>query len=182
MTELSTQEMNTGSAVRRALFIVPPTGMYIREDRCQTPIEEMKTIALRPPVDLMYTAASAERAGVECRLTDFPAERKSWSDLERELREFQPDILVLSITTPTLAEDVRAAGLARELNPKCLTVAKGAHFLRLDIEALEQYSELSCVVRGEYEHTVAELCAGKPLAQIAGVTWRDEVTGEITRN
>ncbi|MDD4278385.1 MAG: hypothetical protein PHX74_01475, partial [Candidatus Sumerlaeales bacterium] len=79
---------------RKALFIVPPTGKYIREDRCQTPIKEMKTIALRPPVDLMYTAAAAEARGTECRLIDFPAEELTWQDLERVLVEFRPDVLI----------------------------------------------------------------------------------------
>ncbi len=45
---------------KKALLIVPPTGKYIREERCQTPLEEMHTIALRPPMDLLYLAGSLE--------------------------------------------------------------------------------------------------------------------------
>ena len=56
--------------MKRVLLIVPPTGKYIREDRCQTPIEKLKTVALRPPIDLMYSAAAFERAGVETIVTD----------------------------------------------------------------------------------------------------------------
>ena len=39
---------------RRVYGIVPPTGKYIREDRCQTPIKNLKTVSLRPPIDLLY--------------------------------------------------------------------------------------------------------------------------------
>src|SRR5438045_1603882 len=113
---------------RRVFFIVPPTGLYIREDRCQTPIEDMKTIALRPPIDLMYSAGATEAAGCECRLTDYPAERKSWSHLEADLREFKPHVLMISITTPSLHKDVEAASLAKKVDAQILTVAKGAHF------------------------------------------------------
>ena len=166
---------------RRALFIVPPTGLYIREDRCQTPIEDMKTIALRPPIDLMFSAAMTEQAGVECLLTDYPAERLGWDDLERQIREFRPQTLMISITTPSLGRDVIAAELAKKIDPAIVTVAKGAHFIVLDREAMELYPMLDCVVRGEYEHTTAELGAGRPLAEIAGITWRAP-DGGIVRN
>src|SRR5215218_7866635 len=107
------QRSMTDSTKRRVFFVVPPTGLYIREDRCQTPIEEMKTIALRPPIDLMYSAGSAEAAGCECKLTDYPGERQTWCDLEKDIREFQPDVIILSITTPSLHKDVEAARLAK---------------------------------------------------------------------
>ncbi|MEI7632978.1 MAG: radical SAM protein [bacterium] len=166
---------------RRVLFIVPPTGLFIREDRCQTPIEEMKTISLRPPIDLMYSAASTDAAGCECRLVDYPAERRSWRELEQDIRDFRPHALMLSITTPSLHLDVEAAVIARKIDPSILTVAKGAHFIVLDRKALELYPQIDCVIRGEYELTAAELGAGRPLAEIQGITWRDG-GGGITRN
>lgn len=166
---------------RRVLFIVPPTGLYIREDRCQTPIEEMKTIALRPPIDLMYSAASTERAGCECRLVDYPAERKTWAHLEADLREFRPHVLMISITTPSLAKDLVAAQLAKRIDPSILTVAKGAHFLVYDRDTLERFPALDCVIRGEYELTAAELGIGKPLEGMLGITWR-RPDGSIVQN
>jgi anaerobic magnesium-protoporphyrin IX monomethyl ester cyclase len=166
---------------RRVLFAVPPTGLYIREDRCQTPIEELKTVALRPPIDLMYSAASTEAGGCECRLVDYPGARKNWADLEADLREFQPQVLMLSITTPSLPKDVEAASLAKRVDPSILTVAKGAHFNQLDREAMTLYPQLDCVIRGEYELTARELGQGLPLDQILGITWRN-AQGEIIRN
>jgi radical SAM superfamily enzyme YgiQ (UPF0313 family) len=171
----------TESNNRRVFFVVPPTGLYIREDRCQTPIEEMKTIALRPPIDLMYSAANTERAGCECRLMDYPGERKSWSELQADIRDFKPHVIMLSITTPSLHKDVEAARLAKEIDPNILTVAKGAHFHILDRESMELYPMLDCVIRGEYEITAAEIGAGKPLAEIAGITWRSP-DGTVIRN
>lgn len=166
---------------RRVLFIVPPTGRYIREDRCQTPIDDMKTIALRPPIDLMYSAGSTEGAGCECRLVDYPAENKTWCHLESELRDFKPHVLMISITTPSLHKDVEAAALAKRVDPTILTVAKGAHFLVLDRETLERYPAVDCVIRGEYEATAAELGSGKPLADVVGITYRT-AEGAIVRN
>ena len=160
---------------------MPPTGLFIREDRCQTPIEDMKTIALRPPIDLMYSAASTEAAGCDCRLVDYPGESKGWPELEQDIREFQPQVMMLSITTPSLPRDLEAAALAKKIDPSILTVAKGAHFNFLDRETLEQYPEVDCVIRGEYEHTAAEIGSGKPLGEIPGVTWRSP-DGSILKN
>jgi anaerobic magnesium-protoporphyrin IX monomethyl ester cyclase len=166
---------------RRVFFVVPPTGLYIREDRCQTPIEEMKTIALRPPIDLMYSAGSTEAAGCECRLADYPAERRGWKELEADIREFQPDVIMLSITTPSLHKDVEAARRAKELKPGIVTVAKGAHFHVLDRESMELYPMLDCVIRGEYEITASEIGLGKPMEEILGITWRNS-DGTVVRN
>src|ERR1043166_3764058 len=154
---------------RRLLFIVPPTGLYIREDRCQTPIEEMKTIALRPPVDLMYSAGAAEAAGADCRLVDYAGERKTWTHLEADMREFKPHALLISITTPSLHKDVEAAALAKRVDPSILTVAKGAHSNVLDRETLELYPALDLVIRGEYEETTAEIGTGRALEEIQGI-------------
>lgn len=167
--------------IRRVLLLVPPTGLFIREDRCQTPIEELKTVALRPPIELMYTAAMFERGGCECRLRDYPAERLSWDKLAEEIREFQPDLLLISATLPSLESDLQAATLAKEIDPAIITAAKGAHFNIFDRETLTQFRHLDLVLRREYEYACLELAQGKPFNEIAGITFRNE-NGEIIRN
>jgi radical SAM superfamily enzyme YgiQ (UPF0313 family) len=165
---------------RRVFCIVPPTGKFIREDRCQTPIDKMKTISLRPPIDLLYAAATFEAAACEVRVKDYPAEEDGWERLEADLREFRPAILLLSITTPSLEADLKAAALAKRVDRGILTLAKGAHFNTLDIKTLEAHPALDVGLRGEYEQTCRELGEGRPLGEIAGITWRDG--GEVKRN
>ncbi|MEO8376814.1 MAG: radical SAM protein [Candidatus Sumerlaeota bacterium] len=172
--------MSTPSPYRKVLCAVPPTGKFIREDRCQTPIERLKTVALRSPIDLMYAAGAFQAAGLESKLVDYPAEDLVWADMEKDLREFQPDIVVLSITTPSLDQDLKAADLAKKLNPNVITVAKGAHFNTLDVQTLEKWPSLDLALRGEYEETCEDIARGKPFAEIKGLTWRDH--GVIRRN
>jgi len=167
--------------MKRFLLIVPPTGKYIREDRCQTPIEKLKTVALRPPIDLMYAAAGLESGGAECRLVDFPAENRSWADFRKILQEFSPDALLISITTPSLERDLEAAALAREIIPDIFTIAKGAHFNTLDVKTLEEHPELDAVLRGEYEITCRELAEGRKPEEIKGMTFRNG-EGKIRQN
>lgn len=58
---------------RRAIIINPPSGIYIRDDRCQVPLSGLSS-ALRMPLDLSYIAAIPEGEGFECIIKDYPAE------------------------------------------------------------------------------------------------------------
>lgn len=164
----------------RIFCVVPPTGRFIREDRCQTPIDKLRTVALRPPIDLLYAAASFEAAGCEVRLKDYPGEDHGWEDFDADLRDFKPHAVLLSITTPSLEKDLEAAKAAKRIDPAIVTMAKGAHFNTLDVRALEEHPDLDVVLRGEYENTCREMGEGEAFAQIAGITWR--AGKQITRN
>lgn len=164
----------TGLTSRSRVFcVVPPTGRFIREDRCQTPIDKLRTVALRPPIDLLYAAASFEAAGCDVRLKDYPGEDHGWADFEADLRDFKPHALLLSITTPSLEKDLEAAKVAKRIDPAMVTMAKGAHFNTLDVRALEEHPDLDVVLRGEYENTCRELGGGQPFSEVAGITWRN---------
>jgi radical SAM superfamily enzyme YgiQ (UPF0313 family) len=161
------------SPPRRFFGIVPPTGLSVREDRCQTPIEGLRTIALRPPIDLMYAAAAFEAAGAQARLRDYPAEGLGFDRLERDLLEFAPDLVLLSATTPTLEGDMQAAALVRRAVPSALVAAKGAHFLQQDRACLARWPALDFVFRGgEVEHACREIGIGRALSDVPGLTVR----------
>lgn len=168
------------AASKRAFFVVPPTGRYIREDRCQTPIDRLKTVALRPPIDLLYAASAFESQGLECRIMDYPGEERGWAELESDLREFKPDYIILSITTPSLKEDLKAGDLAKKVLPNIVTIAKGAHFNTLDVATMKEWQSLDIAMRGEYEETCMDIAKGLPFGEIKGITWRQE--GEVIRN
>src|SRR5579862_565911 len=166
---------------RSLLAIVPPTGVYVREDRCQTPLAKFRTIALRPPIDLMYAAAAVESEGWRCTLVDCPAEGVDAAALERRLRTARPDAVLLSCTTQTVEEDLATAALAKRLDPRVTTIAKGAHFNVLDRDVMARHPALDCALREEIEETCRELAHGVPAADVAGLTWR-RADGEIVRN
>ncbi|MFW6303322.1 MAG: B12-binding domain-containing radical SAM protein [Candidatus Sumerlaeota bacterium] len=171
----------TAKEIGKVFLAVPPTGLFIREDRCQTPIEHMTTVALRPPIDLLYAAASFEQGGASCRVEDYPGE--GW-DLERlleDLKNEEPDLLLMSITTPGLDRDMQVAAQIKEHFPEILIGAKGAHFNTLDIDALERYTALDLVFRGELEPACRELAEGKPWPEIQGLTYR-KADGQIHRS
>jgi len=157
---------------RKILLIDPPTGLYIREDRCQAPARDIGITTMRPPVELAYAAGVLEKEGFRCMMRDYPTEGGHWRDFERDVASFEPDMLIINTTTPTVDEDMFACSLAKKIRPDILTVARGAHFLVYDEEVLGRYSHLDVVLRKEGELTACEIAHGRELRDIAGMTFR----------
>jgi radical SAM superfamily enzyme YgiQ (UPF0313 family) len=162
----------TEQRATRVFFIYPPTSLINREDRCQVPTKDVAVAPALPPTDLMYMAAVAEQAGCECRITDYSLDSLSMEHFLNDIRSFRPDYLVMSTTTPTLHDDMRACHEAKRVLPAVRTIAKAAHFLRFNTSVLEQFPDLDMLVRGEPEITVREIVSGRPPEDIAGLTWR----------
>ena len=128
-----------------------------REDRCQQPVKELLTIPPLPPTDLMYMAAIAKNCGYECKIEDYSIGNRTVEDFKADLKEFQPDIIVLNAATPTLDSDLSVLSVAKQVLPNILTVAKGAYFLTENISVLEKYPTLDLIIRGEPEYTFKEI-------------------------
>lgn len=167
----------------KILLINPPTGLYLREDRCQAPVKSMMAQGVRPPMDLAYIAAVCRRdSNSTCLIKDYPVEGGGWNEFRVLLRNFRPDYLVISTTTPTFQDDMKAAEIAHEeMGNRIKCIAKGAHLSDHDIEALNRYSTLDYAVRGESELVTGDLISGIDPAQITGLTYRS-VSGEVIRN
>lgn len=165
--------------MKKAILINPPTGMFIRDDRCQVPVKGLSS-GLRTPLDLAYMAAMLEKENFKCAIRDYPAESKTWQDFKKDIENNDFNMLVISVTTPTLYTDLLACDIAKEVNPSILTIAKGAHFAADDREVMERVKNLDIAIRGEYELAVQELGQNRLLEQILGITYRNN--GIIKRN
>lgn len=172
--------MESVGCMKRVLLIVPPTGLYIREDRCQTPIDKLKTVSARPPIDLMYMAAAMEQRGVDCQIRDYPVLNQHWDDFRKDISSYDPDMVILSVTTPSLPHDMEGCRIAKEIKPTVIMAAKGAHFNKRDEDSLKKYPHLDLCFRGEYEFLPAELMTTDNWDGIQGITYRKN--GIIQRN
>jgi len=164
----------------KALLINPPTGRYIRSDRCQAPVDSRVAEPPRPPMDLAYIASVLERVGVEARIKDYPMEGRGFKKAAADLSSFMADMLIIDVTTPTIKNDLIICDIAKSINPRIMTIAKGAHFLVFDREILAEFKNLDVVVRGEPEMTIKELAGGREYSQVLGITFRQNF--EIIRN
>lgn len=163
---------------KRILLIYPPSPVLNREDRCQQPTKDLIVIPPLPPTDLMYLAAVAEKAGLEAKINDYSQN----GDYEADLKEFNPDYLVVNIATPTLEHDLEAVKKAKEICPNVITIAKGAAFLTLADRIIKEHNELDFGILGEAENTLKEILEEKPKAEILGLYYKENDEVKFTGN
>lgn len=170
---------------KKVLLFYPPVGFFQRgEDRCQANIEGSTSGSLRACNDLGYMAAVFQNFGYEAKIMDYPAEKMEWEDYIKDLKEFKPDIIVMSITTATIEKDMQAFQLAKELYPEIITITKGAHFLSSSSKELNQngYKAMDYAISGEAEFIIGDLIKAlennEPLENIGGIYyWNEDRTG-----
>lgn len=164
----------------RALLIHPPTGLYVREDRCQAFLGEgMVASTMRPPMEIAYIASILEGEGIRCRIRDYPVEGRDAKALRDDLIKFSPDLFLVSCTSPSLDKDLAVCEIAKNVGTEITTIARGAHFLDFDEEPLQKHSYVDFLIRGEPEYTMLELACGRPLESIHGLSYRRD--GEFHR-
>ena len=118
----------------------------------------------------------AEKAGLQAKIHDY----SQGGDLIEDLKEFQPDYLLINAATPTLEHDLQALKTAKEILPHVVTIAKGAAFLTLAKDVMENHKELDVVIFGEAEETLREILEEKPKKEILGLYYRDDLLINFT--
>ncbi|APR79820.1 Radical SAM domain protein [Minicystis rosea] len=146
---------------------------YIREGRCE---QRLSSYAYRMlPVSLPSIAGLLRAEGHQVRILDAVGPRVTVASLPREVRKFDPELVVVAVSTPTYPSDVRAVAELATWTKAHLT-AIGVHVTATPEETLRG-SRLHSVVRGEPEWTVADLVArlsdGGDLSSIPGLTFRN---------
>ena len=154
----------------KVLFIYPPSPVMNREDRCQQPTDDLVVIPPLPPMDLLYMASVARMTGYKPYVRDYSLNSLSMDDLIKDIKEINPRYIVFNAASTTLENDVLFLEHAKKINKDIITVAKGAHFLFKDTEALNKYKYLDIVIRGEVEFAIKDILSGKDLSDIEGIT------------
>ncbi|MBX7152430.1 B12-binding domain-containing radical SAM protein [bacterium] len=174
-------------AIRKILLINPPGPLYQRgEDRSQGNIADSSATSLRAPNDLAYMAAMLRRIGVTPLIKDYPAENWSWETYSADLKSFDPDAVVMSITNATILNDLQAFKLAKESNPDIVTIAKGALFFACNLDQFQrnEFNDMDVALVGEAETVINDVIEAMrqstPFETLNGVIYRN-VAGKWTR-
>jgi len=135
-----------------------------------------------PPLGLCYIANVLEKNGIKVEIIDRNSlMTKNHSDqfvvdniTEDQIRKFKPDIVGISVTTPTFF-DVRCnvVKIIRKIDDKIRIVTGGPHVSALPEDTLRNCPEIDIVCRGEGELVMLEIAQGDKLLDIAGLTYRD---------
>lgn len=161
---------------KKILLIYPPSPVLNREDRCQQPTKELLVIPPLPPTDLMYLAAVSEKKGLIAKIADYSQN----GNFEKDLKEFQPDYLIVNVAVPTLKTDMSALDTAKKICPDIVTIAKGAPFLTFGLDIMHQYKNLDIAISGEAEETLGEILETEDLSTVKGIYYRHDFTVKFT--
>ncbi len=141
----------------KVLLINPPAPdkkNWVREGRCQ---QWDIWGAPFPPLSLASIAGQIKSL-TETLIIDSGA---SGLDLEKTLKkidEYDPELIILSTTTPTITTDLGwFLAKVKRLKPSLKAAAIGIHVTELPKETLQQFSYLDFIIRAEPELTVKDL-------------------------
>ena len=142
----------------RALFVTPDyPGRYFG--------------GVRPPVGLGYIEEFIAANGVATDGVDLNVDSRQ--RLYRKIREFQPDVLGLTMMTYQYLSTFELIADLRRRFPAIPVVIGGPHVSAVEAEVLKQCTIVDLAVAGEGELAMRDLCLGRPLAEIAGLHVRD---------
>jgi anaerobic magnesium-protoporphyrin IX monomethyl ester cyclase len=127
----------------------------------------------RHPDYLCQAIAVLEEAGHECRFIDGAAADLSLEETRGEVEAFQPEMVVIQATTPSIYSDLSYARMCKEaVGDGCLTAVVGAHVSAEAEDTLRKSDGfLDVVARGEYDYTLRDVAAGLPQEEILGISY-----------
>ena len=165
------------------MLIYPPGKAYQRsEDRAQSNIDDSAASSVHACNDIGYAAAILRRSGYEVFLRDYQTEKADFTDVEKDVKEFQPDLIVISITNATIISDIEFVNRISGFH-KCEFIFKGAIFFNISQEHLASLDlhNVSYLLGGEIETIIGKLTdyifnkVGN-LGDIPGIVYKDGET------
>jgi hopanoid biosynthesis associated radical SAM protein HpnJ len=104
------------------------------------------------------------------KLIDAPADDLSLDEVLNRARGFE--LCVIHTSTPSFENDAKVAGALKAQNPDMKIGFVGAHVAVLPEESLKRAPVLDFVGREEFDYTLKEVAEGRPLSEVAGLSYR----------
>ncbi len=111
------------------------------------------------------------------RLVDAPADGLDTDSVIRLAAGF--DLVVMSTSTPTAANDARLAEQLKQAYPHLRVGLVGPHTMVLPRETMMLSPAVDFVTTGEFDYAVSEIAAGVPFARVDGIVFRSQ--GNLVR-
>ena len=157
---------------QKILFLNPPTGLYVREDRCQSALKDFIIQFARPPHELLLMAAPCEAEGHICGVRDYPAERRPVAGVERDIVGFAPDHIVINATVPTLRDDLRWGKKIKTILPRARVIIRGGFTPQRAEDIMHMSNAPDFVFYGEDEYTLRDLIRSGVPGDVPGIVYR----------
>lgn len=170
------------------IFLVNPPfkteyGKFSRDQRSPA-ITKSGTIYY--PTWLASATGVLEEAGHNCKLLDCCARQLDNEATIKIIKEFNPQLVVINTSTPSIYSDSNFASLVKKAIPDVLNVFVGTHPSALPTETLKEAKDVDYIARREYEYTLRELVFKLEngvvhLSDVLGLSYRN-YDGEIINN
>jgi len=130
-----------------------------------------------PPVGLLYIAAVLKEKGHDVKIIDNEIEKLKPEELAEKIKDYNPQFIGISVTTPTFKKAREIARHLKKILPAAFIVFGGPHLASFPEISLE-FSEIDIGVIGEGEITVCELVDAiqnkKDLTKIKGIVFKKD--------
>lgn len=114
----------------------------------------------------------------DSRLLDAPARGLSMADVLSVVGQYE--LVILHTSTPSFPTDVKIAEALKAVAPKLLIGFVGPHVMVAPEPSLLASEAVDFVAGGEYEYTLQEVAAGRPIGEIDGLSYRNG--GRVAHN
>lgn len=156
------------------LVLNPP--YFKKFSRAQRSPAVTKSGTLYYPIWLAYATGVLEDAGFNVKLIDAPAEGLSLKDVLDISTSFNPQLIVIDTSTPSIFNDLHVAEDIKKVLPASFITLVGTHVSALPDEVFKLNSNFDAIARHEYDYTILELANAinkkSSIEQIAGLSYR----------
>jgi anaerobic magnesium-protoporphyrin IX monomethyl ester cyclase len=136
------------------------------------------------PLGIAYLGAVAEKAGHKVTVIDCQAEKLTYEAFRARIARTPSEVIGVTATTLLYKSAMKLITIAKQTQPRAVTILGGSHGTFWDENALNEYPSLDIVVRREGEQTFIELLENLQnqygLRGLLGITYREK--DKITRN
>ncbi len=112
------------------------------------------------------------------KLIDAPADDLTLSQVLQMAKGFE--LCIIHTSTPSFDNDAQVAATLKRAFPEMRIGLVGAHVAVLPEESLRGAPAVDFIAREEFDYTLCEIAQGKPLPEVAGVSFREN--GAIRHN
>ncbi len=126
----------------------------------------------RHPEYFLTAVAVLEHAGHIVQFIDATTHDISERKLVKEVSDFNPDMVVIYCTTPSIYSDIHHGKLIKENKRNATIVLIGPHVSALPEDSLKIDKSTDVIAYGEYDYTLKDLADRKPFNKIMGIAYR----------
>lgn len=158
----------------RTLLLNPP--FHPKYSRSQRSPAVIKSGVIYYPIWLAYATGVLERSNLNAKLVDAPAAGHNLQDILGLVDEFQPRLVVVDTSTPSIYNDIEVAEAIKNRFPGTFILLVGPHVSALPEISLKISPTIDAVARQEYDYTVRDLAqlldGNGDLSTVPGLSYR----------